>query len=71
MTKGTGIQAPPVKTSGWLARWKARRTCDHDWVALGKDERNYVFGLELRKPFYVYRYRCSICGKRRAEEANN
>jgi len=71
MTNRAGNQAPPLEPLGWLARWKLRRTCDHDWVLISKSEQNYVRGYELRKPFYVYCYRCSICGKRRVEEANN
>jgi hypothetical protein len=64
-------ELPPAPIEdGWLAKWRARRTCEHDWVLVRKYENMGATGLE--QPFggrriYVYRYRCSKCGKRKRQ----
>jgi hypothetical protein len=55
----------------WWARFKTRRTCDHEWVAdkgyrvsriTATDERGL---LANRTNLFVYR--CSKCGKKKRE----
>jgi hypothetical protein len=70
MSNGAGTQVPPRGTSGWLTRWKTRRTCNHDWVLITKsDELVDYLGQDTGQ--YAYTYRCSKCGKRRRELAGN
>ena len=51
---------------GWWATFMARRKCSHDWVLERKNEGMSVRGDSamggVAEPFFIYHYRCKLCG---------